>query len=258
MAEFRFAVGVFTIGTPEREKTLEKLEARLGRMGDGHPFKWYSVERDLERLGPWEPCKRLLTSFLETDCTHALLLPDDALPCPDFWNTLISALSCCPNQLVSLYSASPAAFDALKNKLSWYSTHNGALQITIPKAHIKPFLDFVEESAPSDLQKQLGEDGMFSLYAMCHGKPIITPAVSLIDHQNPPSTQGNDNHNFRRPAIRPYEDMSGINWATPALNGGLRYEIHWLLARLKPEAREKYKVHEIMYRLNKDRPYPTG
>lgn len=249
----RFAVGVFTVGTPERQATLARAEEKIDMR---HPtLVEYQVETDAERRGPWFPVKILLQYFATLDITHAVILQDDVLPCNDFMNVLTKVVQAKSTEAICLYSASHAACDALKKDLSWYTSLNGAVQFVLPVGLIAEFLEFVEFACDEEMQKDLGEDGMINLWAMCTDRDIWHTAVSVLDHQNPPSLVGNDEHKFRRPMIRPYEDMSGLNWNTGAIDSGVTYRTYWGLALLTPEAKEKYAVHEKMYKLHKRCPY---
>lgn len=238
--EVNLVVGFLHVPVPSRVKSLKKAISRLGDLP-------YLVVEDPTMQGPWGPCSTALSALSKTDATHIIILPDDCLPCFHFADHAERAISAAPEEVVSLYTNTPRAGLALSGGMSWVSRINGLVQFCAPKSIVPDFLSFVDNYVPPWMINKYGEDTMMDLYLMANRKLSWTSAVSLLDHPNNVSLQNHEDHDFRRPAIGPYEDMSTVNWNTNALYVGAQKELHWGLMELTPDGREKYKVHEIVY-----------
>ncbi len=242
----KIGVGVFTTG--ERPEYLAKMQARL------QGFEVH-IETDPDHTGPWNPARRCLEYFLGTDVTHVLLVGDDWLPCLDFQMVIDEVVASHPSDVICPYSSSNAALDALSKGWRWYTTHNGAVIEVIPRELISEFLAFVDDQVDEKLIKAINEDGLVNLWCMATDRLVFHTAVSLLEHQNAPSLLGHDQDAWRRSLIRPFEDMLGLQWNTPAVHARLQFTTHWLLTALKHP--EKYNAHEKVYALQRGLPRGT-
>jgi hypothetical protein len=217
--------GVFSI--PSRKQSLEAVLRRL-------PFSTV-VSLDADCRGSWWNAKRTWEQMLKTDNSHYCLLAYDMWPCIDFTEVLDDALAAQPGEVVGLYNNCALAPRALANGLMWTSRTNGIKAPVLPKAELEAFLAWADQWKP----EITSADGMLDAWLMSTKRVFLTPAVSLVDSIEAPSD--------KRPTVRPYEHMKGLNWKTAALFAGWTFESFWNLIDLPSGACED--VHERMYQL---------
>lgn len=232
---------------PSRAECLAKCTERIDQTDPR--VRLFHVERDTVRRGPLDVARSCWDAMLKSDATHGILLNDDHLPCHNFVDVACKAIAAKPNAPISFYANSHSARKALAAQLSWYSTVDGATQVTAPLAMLRQFCTW--ERMKLIKQCPLTEDARFDLWCMAHGLRIHQTAVSLVDHQNPPSLCGNDHHEWRRPSTPPWEDMSAIKWDTAVLHAGRAYlGNHWgLLHWLEREEQMAVKAIKRAYAL---------
>lgn len=235
--------GVMHLPVPERKLCLEIVESRL----PDHTHVYYGALDP--RTPSWKLARWAIEDAISNGSDYVCVLPDDCIPCNGFDTQLRRVLTAKSDEAVCLYSNNQRAHEARLHGFSWYTSLNGAVQVTLPVSLAKEFLEFVDQYHP--LANEYPEDTNLDLFCMATRRLIWTTAVSLIDHQNPPSLQGHDNHDFRRPAIPPYEDMDQVNWETDALFVGRRFNTHAALRDLNNAAHSDLNLWRTYYELDR-------
>lgn len=237
--------GIMLTPTEERKRTVEEVENRL-------PEGVSVYTNTLPPKGSWHLARWALEDAIKEGADYVCVLQDDCLPCWDFDTVLRKVLEAQPDEAICLYSNNNRAHEARQNGMSWYTSLNGAVQVTLPVKLAKEFLEFVDRYHPK--APEFPEDTNLDIFCMATKRLIWTTAVSLIDHQNPPSLQGHDDHDFRRPAIPPYEDMGQIDWKTNALFVGRRFNTHAAFRDLNDAAHQDLNLWRTYYDLERHKP----
>lgn len=239
--------GVMHVPTYERKFTLQKALDRLPEL-----TAVYQDALPPNNKGSWNGARWALEDAISCGADYVCVLQDDCLPCVGFDKQLRRVLTAVPKEAVCLYSNNIRVFEARQHGYSWYTSLNGAVQMTLPVWLAKEFLEFVDAYHPN--AGKYPEDTNLDLFCMATRRLIWTTAVSLIDHQNAPSLQGHENHDFRRPAIPPYEDMDQVDWETPALFVGRRFNTHANFRELTDAAHSKFDLWKTYYSLERHEP----
>jgi hypothetical protein len=209
-----------------RRHTIARLTEQL--QAEGLPF---CVSHDNDRNGSLWCWKRAMRIGRDSDATHIVWLPDDAILAKGFGIALRKAIEAQPDQV----------FDCVVNREiepfpteGWYTTHDGYVggAGVMPRALLEEHLAWREEHigwARMGEPGYMGNDYGVNVWAMATGRLIWKTAVSLIDHDTSiPSLDGNDDHDNRRP-LNFRNDVTDLEgWDKPPVHIGRTYTgTHW-------------------------------
>jgi hypothetical protein len=190
--------------------------------GIGKPHEW--------SLRQWENALR------EPGATHALLLNDDLILCPNFLAVLANVIAARPAHLINLFNCHQLATDAQRRGMSWLTSSDGLIghAYVLPVPALRAFLAWRESALIGDTVEVLSEDQILNLWAMVHGCLIWHTVPALVEHDTSvPSCYGNTQ--CRSATVGPRAGMLDVNWDSDALHIGRVFagNHHALLTRVK-------------------------
>src|SRR6478609_4471609 len=157
--------GVMLTPTEERKETVKRVEERL-------PEGVNVYYNTLPPKGSWFLARWALEDAITAGADYVCVLPDDCLPCADFDETLRKALTAVPDQAISLYSNNIRAWEARQQGFAWYTSLNGAVQVTLPVKLAKEFLEFVDRYHPK--APEFPEDTNLDIFCMATRRLVWT------------------------------------------------------------------------------------
>lgn len=192
---------------------------------DSHRRVW--VARARRRLSPieatvvldterslWHTCRRAYAEAAASTASHHLVLADDMMPCLQFPELLLAALTERPDEIVTLFSMRRCIGDALARNLAWVETSDCSFggAVVMPTPVVREFLDWELEHVAAE---EHHDDTRIAAFAEATGRSIFLTAPSLVEHMAPARSLVGQS-NSRRVAFA-YSDGSPIDWATGAL-----------------------------------------
>lgn len=207
-------LSVVIMAHPSRASYAHALRRRLGpRVG-----VVFDPEPDGER-NPWR-CAREAWRRTPEDCTHRLVIQEDALPCPRFVHHARLALSAWPDRITAFYLGTNATLTwramlvACGRCAAWVEGSRASwvpgVAIAIP-AHLVPSLyDYDDGTRP------VADDDVYGRWCRSYGLPWFATIPSLVDHNDDaPSLMSNPYSTGRRVAACPIgaTDPGLIDWS---------------------------------------------
>lgn len=185
MDEIRLSIAVMHHpARPELERRV--LDAILA--GDLPAHLHAEVVVDPEPFGPTNPWRTAREAWRRTpdDCTHRLVIQDDAIVCGDFALAAEHVLGCQPRVAVSFFcnwlghQIARAQMDACARcrafaelpRYGWYPTVATAL----------PAADARDLGAFQISQRQIADDAVFAAWALKRRRRVLQTVPSLVDH----------------------------------------------------------------------------
>jgi hypothetical protein len=204
-----------------RRAALERLIEQLRQDG---AMPWHII-CDSERKGSLWCWERAMARGLETDATHIVWLPDDAILSKGFGACLLKAIEAKPNDVFDCCVNHTQAKEP--NPGGWYSTLEGYCGGggVMPREILQEHLQWRDTHLHRDVANDLG----VNMWAMATRRLIWKTGISLIDHDTTiPSLDGNDDHECRRP-MHFMPDVTGITaWDGPSYTYVRTYRgNHW-------------------------------
>lgn len=189
-------ISVTIMAHPKRRAQANALLAQL----DLYPFKQCSVVWD--RLNDeWNTGKRSLEAGIDAASDWHVVLQDDAILPPNFYDHIVGALNAVPiKSLISLYTGTTrplpkrvTAAIAKARQASWLRSDMllWGVGIVIPTAHITEVLDFVSD-------RQEVYDFRIGWAYQRNRLPIFYTNPSLVDHNNDLGSLLKESPNIRR------------------------------------------------------------
>lgn len=172
-----------------------RLVASLETEAPGIPVH---VVEDHDRRGSLWCWHRAMCLGLETDATHIVWLPDDAILCKGFGAALLAAIEARPDDVFDC--ASDDSRMALGLSDGWVSTQDGFCGNggVFPRHALEEHLEWRARSLEPDVANDLG----VNMWAMATGRLIYKTAPSLCDHDaSMPSLDGNDADGERKSTL---------------------------------------------------------
>lgn len=174
---------------PKRRASAEALALQLKK----YPFMDVSISFDgtdeFSHQSEWDNGKRALLKGINRGDWH-IVVQDDAILCPDFYNNLVGAINAVPSKsIISLYTgtARPMAkrVQAAVDKAQYCSWIQfwmllWGVGIAIPSDHIEPMLEFVEDPVYADAQY----DNKIGYFYNRNRLPVWYTMPSLVDHDD--------------------------------------------------------------------------
>lgn len=169
---------------PKRKAAAKALERQLKKM----PFTEVSITWD-EKNEEWDTGVRALKRGIERGDWH-LVIQDDAILTPDFYENLVGAISVVPERvLISLYTGTARPLkERVQNAVdragdcSWLRHYMlmWGVAIVLPSWHIEHLLEFVDtpEWAESQYDNRLGM--FYQRNRLC----VYYTQPSLVDHDD--------------------------------------------------------------------------
>lgn len=176
----------------------------------GKPHEW--------SLDQWTGAVRRAAAC---DGTHAVLLNDDLVLCPDFMGVLEQVIAARPTHVVNLYNTHPLATEAQKRGLSWLTSVDGLIgnAYVLPVPALRAFLGWRASSLTAGTVEALSEDQLLNLWCMQYGALIWHTVPALVQHDvSVPSCYGNTQ--LRTATVGPRPGMLAVDWNTDALHVG--------------------------------------
>lgn len=179
-------ITVAVMAHPKRAKEAEALALELKK----HPFTDVSISFDGIDAGShqeeWDNGKRALMAGIGRGEWH-LVIQDDAILCPDFYNNVVGALSAVPAKtLVSFYTGKPRPLGKRVEIAVSKAKYANWLQywlllwgvgIAVPSTHIEPLIDFVDD-------REEPYDTRIGIFYQRNRLPIYYTMPSLVDHND--------------------------------------------------------------------------
>lgn len=249
MTDIRIALAIsHTPWIEGRGVSYARLIQQLDKRGaHGEPFDEcvvaFHVEQ--ERMPNPEWSERMWRWAVDQDCTHCLFLQDDVRVAPDFWCALRAMLEAQPEAIIGLQTLHPIGVHLFKNDgKRWVTTSDGLVGIGYcwPREQLKDFLAWRSKALQPEAfefsggKVNLSEDTMQGIYCLVHGKRILHPMPTIIDHDIAlPSTYENDKHEARRSPVTwdrfPEVDVK-TGWEDDNIpHAGRFYEVSPFIAR---------------------------
>lgn len=204
---------------PKRAEAAEALALQL----KNYPFMDVSISFDGAEASShqeeWDNGKRALLKGANRGDWH-IVVQDDAILCPDFYNNLVGAINAVPSKsIISLYTGTARPLGKRVKTAVDKAEHCSWLQfwmllwgvgIAIPSDHIEPMVEFV--SAPPYDSAQY--DNRIGYFYNRNRLPVWYTMPSLVDHDDEvPSLlggHGKDINGERRVAHR--LATGPVNW----------------------------------------------
>lgn len=219
----------------ERKASYERLYAELQPqcVAAGFEVLTHFDSAGKGSLGPWlHICQRAI----ESDATHMVFLPDDAILVPHFVEVITKCIEARPEAIICCQSNHTGARVAYDAGYHWYATPDGCTLFggVLPIAWVREHLSWRKRALKPNVLVQ-GDEGV-NLWAMATNRLIYKPLPSLVDHDTTlKSLDGNDEgpnaQSPRRSVVwEPEADLRNVDWSGKALNLGRTYEgNHWRL-----------------------------
>ena len=180
---------------PQRRSLLTTLMRSLGGLQTIQKRTTaFKVVEDWTKEGPWPTARRAWLEGVTGRASHHLVLQDDVAVCPDFFRHVLSAITACPNEVISLYANSKKAEEARDAASAWacISQSCWGQGLIVPTNQINPFLRWEAEhftpTYPHDddrLVLYLLSKGAFVHYTVPSLVQHLGVGVSLLGHNNP-------------------------------------------------------------------------
>lgn len=176
-------VSIAIMHHPARPEVLARLEADLEAMGAE-----YEVVVDPEPYGPTSPWRTAREAWRRTptDCTHRLVLQDDALICDEFPYGVHLALSAQPDWPVSFfvnflgYQCARAQLDACERCDAWAWLPLNSWYPTVATALPRDMaLSLAAFDAP---RRQIADDAVLAQWANARKVRVLQTVPSLVQH----------------------------------------------------------------------------
>jgi len=177
-------ITVTVMAHPKRKAAAESLALQLKH----YPFTDVSITWD-EKNEEWDTGSRALRRGVHRSEWH-VVLQDDALLTPDFYENLVGAIQAVPSKvLISLYVGTTKpmperVLEAVEKAryASWLKSNMllWGVGIALPSDHIEPLLDFVSDPMFCDTVYDT-RVGMFYQRNML---PVYYTMPSLVDHDD--------------------------------------------------------------------------
>lgn len=175
-------ISITIMGHPKRDAQIQEL---LIKIVDMQRFCDVSVAID-NNNSEWDTGSRALKKGIGKGDWH-LVLQDDAILTPDFYNNIEAALAAVPSKsVISLYTGKVKPFaervELAVNKAEDGNWLNGFLlfwgvAVLIPSDHIEPMLEFV-----ADRTEQY--DTRIGIFYQRNMLPIYYTVPSLVEHDD--------------------------------------------------------------------------
>ncbi len=156
-----------------------------------HRVDGFELVTDPEPDGTRNPLRTYRECLRRTpsDCTHRLVLQDDAWPCRDFHERASTAISEHPNDLICFFipgSAGGGRNRVLRASLAgerWAQIGAGGwipvIAVGWPVGLIAPFLEFSE--LPRNVSNR-SDDEILTRFVRAHRLAVWAPVPSLVEH----------------------------------------------------------------------------
>lgn len=205
---------------PGRPEALKRLRSQLEPLPSWvASFRVHDErERSRDPVSGYGWAPRSWEWAVSTGASFSLILQDDTLASPRFWDVLQAMLQVLPRRAVlGLGTVSPDQVEWRARGKRWLTDGHGILgwgvgmwreeqklvsdvERLLPRDHRSPHGD---ECRP-DATKCDGwhEDVWLTTVFAAHGRPIWHPIPSILDHDlSVPSTNNNERHKTRRPSV---------------------------------------------------------
>lgn len=171
---------------PKRKVQAESLYKQLANTGfsDLHII-WDEVNEE------WHTGKRALQGGAILGSDYHVVIQDDAILTPHFFENIESAIRALPKKsLISLYTGKPRPLGERVSAAIEKATHGDFLEsfqlfwgvgLVIPSDHIDPMLEFVENV-------ELPYDNRVGEFYCQNGLPVYYTYPSLVDHDDDTSS----------------------------------------------------------------------
>jgi hypothetical protein len=170
-----------------RRQSLTRLVSQLRMEAAGIPFL---IAEDKDRIGCLRNWLNAMRMGYDSDATHIVSLPDDAIICEDFGAILQACIEARPDDVIECYVNHPA-LRTHDIPTCWYSTSDGFTGVggCIPRALLMEHIVWRTQRAELD---DYPNDAGVNLWAADTGRLIYKTAWSLVQHdQRLPSLCGN-------------------------------------------------------------------
>lgn len=141
-----------------------------------------SIMWDEERRGcPWNN-NRTCREFLDTDCTHLLLIDDDAVVVNNFKTIVEMAVSRFPDAIWTFFDNTHEFKDRPKNTpyLELFNKNMRGICKVLPREVIAPFLSFWDEEIAPRYPKWNHEDTAKKMFALLNDIRVMGTIPSLV------------------------------------------------------------------------------
>lgn len=175
-------ISVSIMAHPSRRRQAEKLLVQLAGAGFIMRFiTWDQLNNE------WDTGSRALAAGIGSGSDYHVVLQDDAILCPNFYDNVAAALAAVPQKsLVSLYTGTGRPLpDRVSNAVaksangSWlrFQTLLWGVGVAVPTAHIADLLEFVADRSEV-------YDTRIGYAYMRQALPVYYTNPSLVDHDD--------------------------------------------------------------------------
>jgi hypothetical protein len=180
--------------TSELAVTIQHHPARahlLPRLFRVFPDAEVCTDSSPAAKNPWLTYQACLRTLADKDCTHGLIVQDDAVPCADFHDRLQPLLAEKPDTIMPLFvSGAPTVRvpvrRALLNGDRWaLLNRQGFVPVVAtvyPHHHVRKILDWAAELP--ERRHTRSDDHMLSLYTRANRLEVWAPVPSLVRHDD--------------------------------------------------------------------------
>lgn len=143
----------------------------------------------------------------QMDADHLLVLEDDVIPSPHFWDILGAILKTHPHEIIGLEAIHPSGLELANAGFRSYTTIDCLCGVgyVMPIEELKCFLEWRHTALRPGacLPGGIDSDTMIGVWTAVTGRKIWHPLPTPIDHDvEMTSIMGNQNHQNRRPVVR--------------------------------------------------------
>jgi len=157
--------------SPKRPRLLSYLLASLNH----EPYKIIT-----DTTSTWSGCRRCLTER-PANATHILVLQDDVIVCPDFFETVNKIVNLLPDQPITFFCRDEIINEAKAQGLSWVKlkTWFMAQAYVLPVALADEFVGFSDKYIKPDVN---ADDQRLAMFFMKTNRLVYATAPSLVEH----------------------------------------------------------------------------
>jgi len=242
----------FVIASPawdeRRAPMLERLESTLRAQcaGTEHVLVVHRHPYRLVNLAIAE----VLQLALETDATHLVTLPDDAILVPNFVRVVENLVRAKPDAIIDCLSNHPDAEALAARGCDWYSSDGGSCMFGgIMRAEM--WREMMAFRATAVANQNLPYDNCLNLWAMKTRRPVWKPLPSPVQHD---LSFGSLNGNEQQPTLARTSqafdggaDLSTKDWGGKSEHVGLTFQgQHWdMVFSLHPSSWDIERMYEV-------------
>lgn len=200
----RMRIEPVVMGIKERAQSATELSHDLN----------CAVSWDDPPVSPWHNARRCWLGCPE-DATHRLLVNDDAVLCPSFYEAVYAAVAARPNGIISFFTVRPEINNAAVAGRPWmvYNRNICGVALCMPRWLIKDFVAWCDENLNPDWHSA---DTRLLVWAHATGRDILYTVPSLVQHnEEHVSTIHHESNRGHVSTQFAEHGAKGVDWSKP-------------------------------------------